>query len=87
MISNLKFIADFTLNNIGQTTLSLSDKSKKDGRYDVSELAEDQFEPRSKEQVLSNRLGIKSPKEMDDAEARALEKTMAMDVRHAFFHY
>jgi fido (protein-threonine AMPylation protein) len=27
-------------------------------------------------EVLKNRLGIKSPKEMDDAEARALERTM-----------
>ncbi len=49
---------------------------KKDGRYDVSGLPEAQFEPGSNEQVLRNRLGIKSPKEMDDAEARALERTM-----------
>ena len=50
---------------------------KKDGRYDVSGLPEAQFEPGSNEQVLKNRLGIKSPKEMDDVEARALETTMA----------
>jgi len=50
---------------------------EKDGRYDVSGLAEAQFEPGSNEQVLKNRLGIKSPKDMDDAEARALERTMA----------
>ncbi len=50
---------------------------KKDGRYDVSGLTEVQFEPGSNEQVLKNRLGIKSPKEMDDAEASALERTMA----------
>jgi len=50
---------------------------EKDGRYDVSGLAEAQFEPGSNEQVLKNRLGIKSPKEMDDVEARALERTMA----------
>ena len=49
---------------------------KKDDRYDVSELAEAQFEPGSNEQVLRNRLGIKSPKEMDDVETRALEKTI-----------
>ena len=49
---------------------------KKDGRYAVSSLAEAQFEPGLHEQVLKNRLGIKSSKEMDDAEARALEKTM-----------
>lgn len=49
---------------------------KKDGRYDVSTLAEAQFEPGSHEQVLKNRLGIKSSKEMDDTEARALERVM-----------
>lgn len=49
---------------------------KKDGRYDISGLPEAQFEPGSDEQVLKNRLGIKSPKEMDDAEARALEGTI-----------
>ena len=49
---------------------------KKDGRYDVSGLTEAQFEAGSNERVLKNRLGIKSPKEMDDAEARALERAM-----------
>jgi len=49
---------------------------KKDGRYDVSSLAEAQFEPGSHEQVLKNRLGIASVKEMDDTEARALERAM-----------
>ena len=49
---------------------------KKNGRYDVSGLAEAQFEPGSNEQVLKNRLGIKSPQKMDDAEARALERTI-----------
>ena len=62
---------------------------KKDGRYDVSSLAETQFEPGSNEQVLRNRLGIKSSKEMDDVEARALEKTMVelvgkYDAEHRF---
>jgi len=46
------------------------------GRYDVSGLFEAQFEPGSNEQVLRNRLGIKSPRVMDDAEVRALEKAM-----------
>ncbi len=49
---------------------------KKDGRYDVSGLTEAQFEPGSNEQVLKNRLGIKSPKEMEDAEARALARAV-----------
>ena len=62
---------------------------KKGGRYDVSGLPEAQFEPGSNEQVLRNRLGIKSPKEMDDAEARALEKAMVelvgkYDAEHRF---
>jgi len=62
---------------------------KKDGRYDVSSLAEAQFEPGSHEQVLKNRLGIKSPKGMDDVEARALEKVMVelvgkYDEKHRF---
>ena len=54
---------------------------KKKGRYDVSGLLEAQFEPGSNEQVLKNRLGIKSPKEMDDAEARALARAMTEFVR------
>ena len=62
---------------------------KKDGRYDVSGLTEAQFEPGSHDQVLKNRLSIKSPKEMDDAEARALERAMVALVgkyseRHRF---
>ena len=39
-------------------------------------MTEAQFEPGSNELVLKNRLGIKSPLEMDVAEARALEKAM-----------
>ena len=50
---------------------------KKDGRYDVSDLTETQFEPGSNELVLKNRLGIKSAQEMDVAEARALERAMS----------
>ena len=49
---------------------------KKDGRYDVAGLTEAQFEPCSNDLVLRNRLGITSPQEMDDAEARALERAM-----------
>lgn len=49
---------------------------KKDDRYDVSGLIEAQFEPGSNEQVLKNRLGIKSTQQMDDAEARALERAI-----------
>jgi cell filamentation protein len=49
---------------------------KKDGRYDVSGLTETQFESGSNELVLKNRLGIKSPQEMDVAEARALDTAM-----------
>ncbi len=62
---------------------------KKDGRYDVSDLTEAQFEPGSDGRVLKNRLGIKSPKEMDDAEARALSSAMVglvgkYDEQHRF---
>lgn len=49
---------------------------KKGGRYDVSGQMEAQWEPGSNDQVLKNRAGIKSTSEMDDAEARALEKAM-----------
>ncbi len=49
---------------------------KNDGRYDVSKLAEAQFEPGSGGQVLRNRLSIKSPQEMNDTETRALKKVM-----------
>ena len=52
-----------------------------DDRYDVSSLPEVQFEPGSNGQVLKNRLGITSKQEMDDTEARALEKTMDALVR------
>ena len=55
---------------------------KKNGRYDVSALPEAQFEPGSNEQVLKNQLGIRSPREMDDAEARALERAMVGLVGH-----
>ncbi len=54
---------------------------KKDGRYDVSGLTEAQFEPGSDGQVLKNRLGIKTPKDMDAAEAWALERVIGEVVR------
>ena len=54
---------------------------KKDGRYDVSDLTEAQFESGSNELVLKNRLGIKSAQEMDVAEARALERAMSSVIR------
>jgi cell filamentation protein len=58
-------------------------------RYDLSNLPESQFEPGSNQTVLKNRFGIRSPKEMDDAEARALARAMAgflqkFDDRHRF---
>ena len=49
---------------------------KKDGRYDVSDLPEAQFEPGSNAQVLKNLLGITSPKLMEDVETRALERVL-----------
>lgn len=62
---------------------------KKDARYDVSGLVEAQFEPGSDERVLRNRLGIKSPIEMDAAETLALEAAMVgfvgqYDEKHCF---
>lgn len=45
-----------------------------DDRYDISAFPEAQFESGSNGQVLKNRLGITSQQEMDDTEARALEK-------------
>jgi len=44
-------------------------------RYDVSG-PQGEFEPGSNGQVLKNLPGIHSVQEMDDAEARALEKAM-----------
>jgi cell filamentation protein len=46
-------------------------------RYDVSGLTEAQFQPGSNELVLKNLLGITSPEEMDQVEAKAL--VIAMD--------
>jgi len=54
---------------------------KKGSRYDVSGLAEAQFEPGSNEQVLRNRRGIQTAAEMDVLEARALQRVMSEAVR------
>ena len=40
------------------------------GRYDLSELAEAQFEPGSRRRVLKNLLGIRRKREMDRLEAQ-----------------
>jgi cell filamentation protein len=47
---------------------------KKSPRYSTAHLIEDQFEPGSNGKVLKNKLGIKSPEEMDDVEAIALKE-------------
>jgi cell filamentation protein len=62
---------------------------KKSSRYRTEYLIEDQFEPGSQGRVLRNKLGITSPKEMDDVEAIALKKAMEkllgkFDEKHKF---
>ena len=52
-----------------------------DDRSDVSGLLEAQYEPGSHGQVLKNLLGITSKRDMDEAEARALERAMDTQVR------
>lgn len=54
---------------------------KKDGRYDVSNLPEAQFEPGSNELVLKNLRGIKSKEEMERVEALELARTVDRLVR------
>lgn len=54
---------------------------KKGDRYDVSGLVEAQFERGSGGRVLKNRLGIRSRRKMDDAEAVALRTAMDELVR------
>ena len=54
---------------------------EKDDRYAVSDLPEAQFEVGSNNEVLKNRVGIKSPQVMDTAEARALEQVVRGLVR------
>jgi len=61
----------------------------KDGRYDAKGFLEGQFEPGSDERVLKNLPGIKSAQEMDDMEARELQRVMAelidlYDEQHKF---
>jgi cell filamentation protein len=58
-------------------------------RYDTSSLPEAQFEPGSRGRVLRNRLGIRSKKAMDEAEAVALKSTLdyllgQYDANHRF---
>jgi len=47
---------------------------RKSSRYDISQLAQNEFEPGSKRQVLRNLLGIKRKKEIDRIEAVALQQ-------------
>jgi cell filamentation protein len=54
---------------------------RKNNRYITAHLPEAQFEPGSNDQVLKNKLGIKSPEEMDDAEAIALKEATDKLVR------
>lgn len=49
---------------------------KKGDRYDVSMLPEAQFEPGSRRRVLRNFLGIRSVREMNVIETRALQSAM-----------
>jgi cell filamentation protein len=46
---------------------------KKHGRYDVSHLAESQFEPGSRGRVLRNKIGIIRKREMEEIETQALQ--------------
>lgn len=55
--------------------------TRKIGRYDASKLVEGQFEPGSHGRVLRNLLGIKSKREMDQAEARELRGTLEKLIR------
>jgi cell filamentation protein len=54
---------------------------KHTGRYAVSELIEGQFEPGSRGRVLRNLIGIKSRREMDEAEGKALVGTVEKLIR------
>jgi len=49
---------------------------KKDNRYKISHLTEDQFEPGSRGRVLRNKLGITSKREMDIIEKKELFRTL-----------
>jgi len=56
-------------------------------RYSTAHLPEDQYEPGSNDLVLKNKLGIKSPAEMDDAEALALKASTDKLVRTIEIHH
>lgn len=53
----------------------------KEGRYDVSDLTEAQYEPGSGDKVLKNLLGIATVEEMDRVETERLQETMDSLVR------
>src|SRR5688572_26017873 len=55
---------------------------KKGKRYDVSGLAEAQFEPASRNRVIKNLLHIKKKAEMDTAETAALEQATTLIIRN-----
>ena len=62
---------------------------KKGGRYDVSQLTENQCQPESRGRVLRNLLAITSKREMDLAEAEALKRATdtlirSYDIHHRF---
>ena len=62
---------------------------KRGGRYEVSDLIENQYQPGSRRRVLRNLLGIKSKREMDLAEAEALKRAtdklvQSYDAHHRF---
>jgi len=54
---------------------------KKKDRYDISNLIEAQFEPDSDDEVLKNKLGIKSKEAMDGLETEKLEEAVDQIVR------
>lgn len=62
---------------------------KDEGRYDVSDLLEGQFEPGSNGTVLKNLLGVTSAADMDEIETDALERATELlvqsyDATHRF---
>ena len=61
--------------------LTRGDDLEKGGRYDVSGLAEAQYEPGSKDTVIRNLLGVIDPDEMDRVEARELAKATNILIR------
>lgn len=59
------------------------------GRYDASQVAENQFEPGSRGRVLKNLLGIRDKREIDCVEAEALKRATdtfirTYDAQHLF---